>query len=120
MRVLVAPNAFKGSLSVLEAVQAFARGARRAALGARVDLMPVADGGDGVMDCLLAAKGGRKVYCAVRGPLGRPVRASLALLSNGAACVELARASGLALLGRAKPDPSSRRCRRGAGCAEFD
>jgi glycerate kinase len=105
MRILIAPNAFKGSLSVLEAARAFARGATRTHPDAELDLMPIADGGDGVMDCLLAARGGRRVFSSVRGPLGRPVRAALALLADGTACVEMARASGLGLLGLAQRDP---------------
>ena len=113
-RILIAPNAFKGSLSVTEACRAFAEGARRAAPAARLDLMPIADGGDGVMDCLLAAKGGRKFYATVTGPLGRAVRAPWALLSDGTACIEMARASGLALVPPAKRHPL-RASTRGTG-----
>lgn len=105
MRVLIAPNAFKGSLSVLEACQAFAAGAKKALPKAKLDLMPIADGGDGVMDCLLAAKSGRKLYATVTGPLRRQVRAPWALLRDGTACVELARASGLALIPEKGRDP---------------
>lgn len=99
MKLLVAPNAFKGSLSCLEAARAFADGARRALPGAEIDSLPVADGGDGLLDALLAAKGGRLVVVPVRGPFGERRKAAFALLKNGDAVVEMARASGLALNG---------------------
>jgi glycerate kinase len=105
MRILIAPNAFKGSLSVLEAAQAFSKGVKAVLPGAELDLMPIADGGDGVMDCLLAARGGRKVFASVRGPLGRETRAPYALLADGTACVEMASASGLALVPAARRQP---------------
>lgn len=98
-RILVAPNAFKGCLSAARAADAMARGARRAAPGAVIDRMPISDGGDGLMEVLLAHLGGRRVSLTVTGPLGRPRRAAYALLAGRReAVIEMAQASGLARL----------------------
>ncbi|MBI3549417.1 MAG: glycerate kinase [Elusimicrobia bacterium] len=105
-RILVAPNAFKGCLTAAEAAREIAAGVRRAAPGAAIDLMPVSDGGDGLMDVLIDRLGGRRVSRSVIGPLGRPKRAAYALLSDGrTAVIEMARASGIAGLKRSDLDP---------------
>ena len=96
MRVLVAPNAFKSCIGASAAAEALARGFRRAGASS-VDLMPVADGGDGLVEVLLAVRGGRVRRACVTGPFGTPVRSSFALLKDGSAVIEIARASGLAL-----------------------
>ena len=103
MKLLLAPNAFKGSLSAVDVAEALARGALRAAPGARLDLMPISDGGDGLLDALLACRG-RKVFAAVTGPLGEKRWASFALLPGRIAVIEMAQASGLALLPEGKRD----------------
>lgn len=104
MRVLIAPNAFKGCLSAAEAAEAMARGVLRAAPEAALDLLPISDGGDGLIEALLAARGGRKVFAAVEGPLGGKRWAAFALLPGGEAAVEMAQASGLALLPEERRD----------------
>lgn len=98
MRVLVAPNAFKSCIGASAAAEALARGFRRAGASS-VDLMPVADGGDGLVEVLLAVGGGRVRRASVTGPFGNPVPSSFALLKDGSAVIEIARASGLALCG---------------------
>lgn len=104
--VLVAPNAFKGSLRASEAAALAARGIRRVLPGAALDLMPVSDGGDGLMEVLLGRFGGRRIDRAVTGPLGRRRRASYALLSDGrTAVVEMAQASGIAGVPKGGLDP---------------
>ena len=106
MRILIAPNAFKGSLTADEASRAIAAGVRSASRGARLDLMPIADGGDGLMDVLLRHWGGRTVRRNVVGPLGARRFAEYALVDRGrTAVVEMARASGIAGLSRAQLDP---------------
>ena len=62
--------------------------------------LPLADGGEGTLDALLAARGGSRRQATVTGPLGDPVEAEWALLPGGVAVVEMARASGLALVPR--------------------
>jgi len=102
IRVLVAPQGFKGSLSPLAAAQAIAGGIRAAWPDAGVDLVPVADGGDGTVDALVLATGGRKIPVPAVDPLGRPIEAEIGVLGDGqTAVVEMARASGLA---RLKPE----------------
>lgn len=98
-----APNAFKGTLSARAAARALALGVRDASALA-VEL-PVADGGDGTLDVLLAARPGSSVARhRVTGPLGRPVTARLGMLDSRTAVVELAEASGLRLVGAGRLD----------------
>ncbi|HEX3777835.1 MAG TPA: glycerate kinase [Polyangiaceae bacterium] len=106
MRVVVAPNALKGSLSAFEAAQAIARGVRAASPSAEIISLPIADGGDGTSAVLIAARGGQTRDSIVADPLGRPVRGSYGLLDGGrTAVVDVATASGLALLKDDERDP---------------
>ena len=91
---LVAPDSFKGTFSAAEVASAIARGLRDA--GRDADELPVADGGEGTMDVLLATLGGELVPATAGDPLGRPVDAAFGLLAGGrTAVVETAQASGL-------------------------
>lgn len=106
MRVIVAPNALKGSLSPFQAASAIARGVTAAAPHAEVVSLPIADGGDGTSAVLIAAQRGQSRESIVADPLGRPVRGSYGLLDQGrTGVVDVATASGLALLGDAERDP---------------
>jgi len=106
VRVVVAPNALKGSLSPFEAASAIARGVRAASASAEIVSLPIADGGDGTSSVLIAARGGQTRDTIVADPLGRPVRGSYGLLDGGrTAVVDVATASGLALLSNAERDP---------------
>ncbi len=124
MKILIAPQAFKGGLRGMEAAHAIAVGLRRVFLDATLVLLPVADGGDGTLDALvptvsspltgegqdrgylppsLIGKGARRLgsylHATVVGPLGEPVDALWGAMADGqTAVIELARASGLALL----------------------
>jgi glycerate 2-kinase len=98
MKVVVAPDKFKGSLPAVRVAQAIAGGVRSMWPAAEVDMVPMADGGDGTIDALLAAVGGGVEEIEVTGPLGAPVRAPLAKLSTGAYVVETAKACGLELI----------------------
>ncbi|MBB5851899.1 glycerate kinase [Amycolatopsis umgeniensis] len=92
-RVVIAPDKFKGSLTAVEAAEAIAHGVRDALPEAEVSSCPVADGGEGTLDVLVAA-GGRLVELPVRGPLDGTVEASYVLL-DGTAYIESARACGI-------------------------
>ncbi|OXM47632.1 glycerate kinase [Amycolatopsis thailandensis] len=92
-RVVIAPDKFKGSLTAVEAAEAIAHGVRDALPQAEVSSCPVADGGEGTLDVLVAA-GGRLVELPVRGPLDDSVDASYVLL-DGTAYIESARACGI-------------------------
>ena len=98
MRILIASNAFKGTLTAGRACGAIAAGVRTAFPGARVEELPVADGGDGLLEALAPALGGSIMRTRVSGPLGRPVAARW-LLAGRTAVIEMAEASGLRLLG---------------------
>jgi glycerate kinase len=96
--VLVAPDGFKGTFRATEVAAAIGRGLESAGLRPP-DLCPVADGGHGTMEVLLTALGGETAAAPVHDPLGRPIEAAYALIEDGGtAIVEMARASGLALL----------------------
>jgi glycerate 2-kinase len=103
MRVVVAPNAFKGCLTAKQAAEAMARGVKAA--GADAVLAPVADGGDGTLDALVAGVGGTVMGTIARGPLGLPVRAHVGILADGTGVVEMAQASGLTLVAAGERDP---------------
>jgi glycerate 2-kinase len=96
-RVLVAPDAFKGTLTAAEAAEAMAAGVRDALPGADVRLLPLADGGDGSVDALVRSGYARRTVTA-RGPTGRPADAAVAVRGS-TVVVELANACGIALLG---------------------
>jgi glycerate kinase len=106
MRIVIAPNAFKGSLSALEAAEAIAEGVKAAAADAEVLLVPIADGGDGTVDALVAATHGERRSLRVRGPLGDPVDADYGLIDRrSTAVIEMAKAAGLAQVPPEKRDP---------------
>ena len=103
MRVVVAPDKFKGSLTAVEAAEAIGEGLRQGRPGVDVVLAPVADGGDGTVDAAVAA-GYDRVTTTVAGPTGEPVTASFAV-SGDTAVVEMAEASGLRRLPGGRPAP---------------
>ena len=103
MRVVVAPDKFKGCLSALEVARAVATGVQSGRPDAVTVVLPVADGGDGTVAAALAAGYG-KVVVAVEGPTGRRVQAPYAV-RGGEAVVELAVACGLDLLPEGRREP---------------
>ncbi len=106
MKVIAAPNAFKETLSASAAASAIAMGVRRAIPPCDVVEMPIADGGDGTREVLVRALAGEEVPCDAHDPLGRPIRALFGRVDSGrTAVVEVAAASGLALLAPGERDP---------------
>jgi glycerate kinase len=106
LRIVVAPDKFKGSLTAREAANAIGRGLSRSLPDAQLDLIPVADGGDGTAEAIVQTLGGRMVAQTVRGPAGKPVQGRYGLLPGaGVAVIELAQASGLALVPAGSNDP---------------
>jgi glycerate kinase len=117
MRVLVCPDKFRGTLTARQAAEAIETGWRRSRPVDVLDLVPMADGGEGTLEALVDAQGGRIVAATVTGPLGDPVDAAFGLVETAeglTAVVESARASGLALLGEGRRDPL-RTTTRGTG-----
>ncbi|MHC4561795.1 MAG: glycerate kinase [Planctomycetota bacterium] len=133
MKIVIAPDSFKESLSAIEVAGAIAEGALAACGEASVDLCPMADGGEGTVEAMVAATGGEFFTADVFGPLGSKIRARYGLLGHtggatlpgevglvGAqlqaegeggqggrkAVIEMASASGLALVPMDKRDPT--------------
>src|ERR1700748_42997 len=102
-RVVVAPDKFKGTLTAAQVAAYVAAGLGGASPGVKTVKVPVADGGDGTVDAAEAA-GYRRVDIGVRGPTGKPVNASFALL-DGTAIIESAQACGLTRLPGGAPAP---------------
>jgi glycerate kinase len=99
VKVVFALNAFKESLTATEACRAVAKGFCRGCPETQPVIFPVADGGDGTAEALVAATSGKMVAKKVCGPLGEPVRARYGILGDGqTSIVEMAKASGLALV----------------------
>ena len=100
MRIVIAPDKFKGCLTAPQVCDAIARGIRQAAPDAEIDLCPMADGGEGTVAALVAATGGRFETRRVTGPLPEmKVDATFGVLGDGkTAVIEMSAASGLALL----------------------
>ena len=98
VRILVSAGAFKQSLTAAEACAAIARGLDESGLGATVEQLPIADGGNGTLDAFLAS-GGERITIPVMDPLMRPIDAQFGLIDAGrTAVIEMALASGLELL----------------------
>lgn len=98
MRILIATDSFKGSLSTLEAAGRIKAGAEKVFPQAEFCVLPLADGGEGTAETLTESLGGIYRYAAVHGPDGRPVRALYGLLDPMTAVLEMAQASGLTLV----------------------
>ncbi|MCY4527846.1 MAG: glycerate kinase [Chloroflexi bacterium] len=106
MKVVIAPQSFKGSISALDAAKAMDEGVRRVVSDVETVLVPVADGGDGTLETLVEATGGAIRSVTVTDPIGRPVTAEWGALGDGGtAMIEMARTSGLALLSLDERDP---------------
>ncbi|MDX1992067.1 MAG: glycerate kinase [bacterium] len=113
MRILIAPGAYKHSLSAQTAAAAMQRGLQRSGLEATYLLLPIADGGNGTLDAFLAAESvnnkelrSQRIHIIVDNPIGKKVPSQLGLIANGStAVIEMALASGLELIPRDSLDP---------------
>ncbi|MFD7524436.1 glycerate kinase [Paenibacillus chitinolyticus] len=107
MKIVIAPDSYKGSLSAKEAGLAIERGVLRAGMGnVTTSVIPMADGGEGTLECLMESSKGRMVRAVVRDPLGRDISAVFGILSDGrTAIIEMAKSSGLYLLEESERNP---------------
>lgn len=105
MRIVVAPQEFKGTLSAAQAAAAMAEGVRAALPDAEVEAVPMADGGPGTVEALVAGGAGETRTVTVRDPLGRPVEATWGVVGGDTAVIEMAAAAGLWSLGDKERDP---------------
>jgi glycerate kinase len=107
MRVVVAPDSFKESAPASTVAEAIAEGFRRVHPGADLVCIPMADGGEGTVDALVAATGGSLIGVEVTGPLGGSLSAEYGVLGDGVtAVIEMAAASGLHLAAPQDRDPA--------------
>lgn len=97
-KIVIAPDSFKGSLTARQVCEIIALSARKFFPVAEIIQLPVADGGEGLVDALLEACGGEKVPVPVHDPLGRDIQSFYGRLPDGRAVIEMAAASGLPLL----------------------
>jgi glycerate kinase len=117
VRVLVAPDKFKGTLTAEDVARAVAEGWRQVRPGDQIEAVPLADGGEGTLEALVAALGGERRSATVTGPLGDQVDAEFGLARSGEVTlgvVEMARASGLQLVPPERRD-ARRSTTRGTG-----
>ena len=105
MHILIAPNAFKNSLTANEAAAAIGRGLARSRLVATSECFPVGDGGDGTGDLLIQHLHGQGIPAEARDPLGRKRSTYFGLIQPHTAIIEMANASGLRLLNPVELDP---------------
>lgn len=106
MKVVVAIDSMKGSLTSMEAGNAAAEGIRRAVPGVEVVVRPLADGGEGTVDALVCGMGGSRQKVTVTGPLGAPVDCVYGIVEEAKlAVIEMAGAAGITLLSRKERNP---------------
>ncbi len=106
MRIIVAPDSFKGSVSAVCTANAMKKGIKEVFPEAEVIKVPIADGGEGTVEALVAATDGQMIYQKVVGPQGDMVEAYWGILGDGeTAVIEMAAASGLPLVPNDKKDP---------------
>ena len=105
MKVAIAIDSFKGSLSSIEAGNAAAMGVRRVFPEAECTVRPLADGGEGTVDALVTGLGGELKTVTVTGPAGKPTVAKYGLLPDGVAVMEMAEAAGITLVSGAEKNP---------------
>ncbi len=105
MNILICMDSFKGSLTSMEAGNACATGIRRVYPDAKITVRPLADGGEGTTQALVAGLNGTYQTVTVSDPLGRPIQAQYGILPDRTAVIEMAAASGLTLLSETERDP---------------
>ena len=106
MKIVIAPDSFKGSLTALQVAEAIEVGLRRMFTDAAIEKIPMADGGEGTVQSLVDATGGQILTAQVLDPLGNSINAQYGVLGDGVtAVIEMAAASGLTLVPEDKRDP---------------
>ena len=106
MKIIIAPQAFKGSISAIKVAEAMSEGALKIFPKAKIVICPVADGGDGTLETLVDISNGEINKCSVHNPMGKIIEAEWGAMGDGkTAVIEMARSSGLALLDPKKLNP---------------
>jgi glycerate 2-kinase len=106
MRILIAPDKFKGALNAREVAENIAKGLRDALPDAKIDIVPMADGGEGTAEAICEARGGSWLKCKAHDPLGREIEARYAWIEDGKlAVMEMSEAAGMRRLSESERDP---------------
>ena len=106
VRILIAPDKFKGSLNAREVAQNIAKGLRDALPDAKIEIVPMADGGEGTAEAIAQARGGSWLECNAHDPLGREIDVRYAWIESGRiAVMEMSEASGMRRLPEKEQDP---------------
>ena len=106
MKVVIAPDSFKGSATAVEVAEALAIGFQQVFPGARIEIIPMADGGEGTVEALVSATGGETRSAYVQNPLGDEISAEYGILGDGVtAVIEMSAASGLTLVAEELRNP---------------
>src|SRR3979409_668968 len=99
MRILIAPDKFKGSLNAWQVAENIALGIRDVIPDAQIEIAPVADGGEGTAEVICNARGGEWVTCSAHGPLGNAIEARYVWLGeNAIAVIEMSETAGFRAL----------------------
>lgn len=98
MKVVIASDSFKGSLTSVEAGKAIAEGVLRVYPDAEVVVRPLADGGEGTVDALVSGLNGQKKTITVNDPLGRLIESSYGIIESSTAVIEMSAAAGITLI----------------------
>ena len=98
MKVVLAPDSFKGSLSAIEVVEAMKKGITSIDPAAVICEAPMADGGEGITDNIVQLFNGRTEYLEVTGPAGKPTKAKYGVFRENICVIEVAETSGITLL----------------------
>ncbi len=105
MKIVIASDKYKGSLSALQVCRIIEKTIKEISPNSEVITSPMADGGDGTVETLVESLNGKLIELDVKGPLGEPVRARFGIIGNGTAIIEMASASGFALVPAGKQNP---------------
>lgn len=105
LHIVIAPDSFKGSLRALEVGKAIEKGVHTAMPNSTVRIIPMADGGEGMLEAILTAVGGERIAIQVQDPLHREIEAYIGIIEGDTCIVELAQASGLDLLAPEERNP---------------
>jgi glycerate 2-kinase len=106
MKILIAPDKFKGSLDAREVAENIAKGLRDALSDIKIDIVPMADGGEGTAEAICEARSGSWLKCKAHDPIGREIEARYAWIKDGKlAVMEMSEASGMRRLAESERDP---------------
>jgi glycerate 2-kinase len=106
MRILIAPDKFKGALNARDVAENIAEGLHEVLPNAEIEIVPMADGGEGTAEAICGARGGSWLNCMAHDPIGREIEARYAWIKDGnLAVMEMSEASGMRRLSENEKDP---------------